>query len=891
MMNCAATTIPTAPRGSRLVALLAAGLLALALLPASASAADTITSETLLFTPDLQADFELPEDWWQIIPPLEGGGSVNVHPDAGEIPPFLCQPGSDLPVQVDGEWVCEDGSPPVIIGSWNNACAAADLEPPPSRIFQICDWLPPTEDTIRVMQLLDELEKEAVDEVLAAHGLPPSDRQKVLAFARDDVRAAIYIRLLEIFDTVFRTPDQQLIFEFFGLHIVHKRSFAAWYSVQEWHRWEADPCAYQPPDGFSYTPDQSICATPIGGLFSGVSPPSFEEFQAYGAQAAYGYYRDPELALIPVQTAAALEYKVGLTVAGAVVVGAVVATTIAAAASAIFPFSAGISAAFLGGLAAKFGAASAAAAAAAGTAVGVAAAIGAAIFVILAVVIAVIQGIFVFEEAEIGSRLHEAHFTATQTFPDLWGMIRTEDGPRELFLAIVDTTLPDYPSEAAPPGPSATDRLFAITDEHGNGRTASPYISFFTWDDSDWQAWLSGGWFVAEAEETIDGVPFETMTLQIAYVNWTGENWTAWRMEDEKFLHTKQGDIDASFVSGEIRYLDQDGAPRIATIFVDDTPPVITAEIDGELGDNGWYVSDVSLSWTVVDEESDIISTSGCVAETIDTDTSAFVRTCTATSLGGEASQSVTIKRDATPPTADPTVSPPPNELGWHKSDVVVTYNWTDATSGLTVASSRVTITQEGADLDETGTATDFAGNTASITVEGINIDRTPPTVVLSAPADGATFVLNEVVLAGWEASDALSGVDSESGTVASGQAIDTASAGEKSFTVTATDAAGNTTVVEHLYTVFTPSEASATLIVEVEAMELVRGAETSLTSILGNAQQSLERGNLTAATGQIQAFIDQVNEKRDEEQIGADEADALIAYAMLILDALPPSS
>src|SRR5690606_638292 len=55
--------------------------------------------------------------------------------------------------------------------------------------------------------------------------------------------------------------------------------------------------------------------------------------------------------------------------------------------------------------------------------------------------------------------------------------------------------------------------------------------------------------------------------------------------------------------------------------FADSTPPVITALIDGTPGDNGWYTSDVEVSWSVTDPDSDITSRTGCETTTITTDT------------------------------------------------------------------------------------------------------------------------------------------------------------------------------------------------------------------------------------------------------------------------------
>jgi len=85
---------------------------------------------------------------------------------------------------------------------------------------------------------------------------------------------------------------------------------------------------------------------------------------------------------------------------------------------------------------------------------------------------------------------------------------------------------------------------------------------------------------------------------------------------------------------------------------VDASPPVVTPHVTGTLGSGGWYVSDVSVSWTVSDPESEVTSTSGCDPSSVTADTAGVSFTCSATSAGGTASASTgTIKRDATNPT------------------------------------------------------------------------------------------------------------------------------------------------------------------------------------------------------------------------------------------------
>jgi hypothetical protein len=83
---------------------------------------------------------------------------------------------------------------------------------------------------------------------------------------------------------------------------------------------------------------------------------------------------------------------------------------------------------------------------------------------------------------------------------------------------------------------------------------------------------------------------------------------------------------------------------------VDTTPPVITPTILGVAGNDGWFRSDIQVSWSVVDGESAITASAGCSATTVRTDTSGTTLTCSATSGGGSASRSITLKRDTVKP-------------------------------------------------------------------------------------------------------------------------------------------------------------------------------------------------------------------------------------------------
>jgi hypothetical protein len=81
-------------------------------------------------------------------------------------------------------------------------------------------------------------------------------------------------------------------------------------------------------------------------------------------------------------------------------------------------------------------------------------------------------------------------------------------------------------------------------------------------------------------------------------------------------------------------------------------PPLITLDVKGNAGANGWYRSDVTVSWTVSDPTG-ISSTSGCETRVITGDTDGTTLTCSASNKAKPPlsnSVSVTIKIDRWPP-------------------------------------------------------------------------------------------------------------------------------------------------------------------------------------------------------------------------------------------------
>ena len=151
-----------------------------------------------------------------------------------------------------------------------------------------------------------------------------------------------------------------------------------------------------------------------------------------------------------------------------------------------------------------------------------------------------------------------------------------------------------------------------------------------------------------------------------------------------------------------------------------------------------------------------------------------------------QATTSFTI--DTTPPTITANLSTPANANGWHNEDVIVTFEASDA-SGIANITPDVTVSIEGENQVITGTATDQAGNTASVSVT-INLDKTAPTLTanLSTSANGNGWHKENLTIS-YTTQDNLSGVQA----TPQNEVITTEGENQQ-ITKTITDLAGNTT-------------------------------------------------------------------------------------------------
>lgn len=164
--------------------------------------------------------------------------------------------------------------------------------------------------------------------------------------------------------------------------------------------------------------------------------------------------------------------------------------------------------------------------------------------------------------------------------------------------------------------------------------------------------------------------------------------------------------------------------------------------------------------------------------------------------------------KDLTAPTTTIELVGEKGQDNWFHSDVTVNLEATDDEDGIGIEYTYYSIDNDidwelysvPIPFEEEGTHTIYVhsidkGDNIEIPHSlTFHIDKTKPEIVINTPTHEAEYLLNQEIIADWSATDSYSGLYSAIGTVASGETIDTSSAGEKTFEVTAEDLAGNQT-------------------------------------------------------------------------------------------------
>jgi len=234
--------------------------------------------------------------------------------------------------------------------------------------------------------------------------------------------------------------------------------------------------------------------------------------------------------------------------------------------------------------------------------------------------------------------------------------------------------------------------------------------------------------------------------------------------------------------------------------------PAVDYALSGTPGANGWFVSRVTVSWSVKFQGTPVTS-SGCEAAIpLTADTAGTTRTCSATNTEGTTTAVTRVIRIDTqaPTVTGAAAARPPDVPGYYRAPVGVSWSGTDGLSGI---ASCTALTFAGPDgpASPAGSCTDNAGNTSTPLQFALTYDATPPALggVTAAAGDALTTMQ-------WSA-----GADAQQVTVVRSPGIGGAPqslvyAGlgtrlvdsglsngvEYTYSLTATDAAGNTSTV-----------------------------------------------------------------------------------------------
>jgi len=188
-----------------------------------------------------------------------------------------------------------------------------------------------------------------------------------------------------------------------------------------------------------------------------------------------------------------------------------------------------------------------------------------------------------------------------------------------------------------------------------------------------------------------------------------------------------------------LMFIDYDGDGVNDEIIAPDINGFYTmAEVNGQEGINGWYISDVEINLTAVN-----LACSSCI----------------------------------------PSVYYSYDNLSWE------------------LYTQPLILSDEGENLVYYYSA-NSSENTEKIRNIEIDLDKTPPEIFMNLPPDGAIYNVNQNEVVNYSVNDAVSGISSINSTYLNGSQLETATAGNFVFTVNATDKAGNTAYSQVYYTI-----------------------------------------------------------------------------------------
>jgi hypothetical protein len=339
---------------------------------------------------------------------------------------------------------------------------------------------------------------------------------------------------------------------------------------------------------------------------------------------------------------------------------------------------------------------------------------------------------------------------------------------------------------------------------------------------------------------------------------------------------------------------------------LDRTPPVITGRATVPPNANGWYNGNVTINFTAEDALSGVKTLTSEQILILEGPAQSVTGSAT-DKAGNNASFTVTgINIDKTSPAITGTAATLPNAYGWYNTDVNVSFDCSDDLSGVESCTPDTVISNEGAGMGAAGIVVDNAGNSAGTAVVGINIDKTPPALIVNSPQN-KTYLHSDIIKLVFSARDERSGINYVSSTmdgsiqVSDGQVLEMLglSFGEHEFTLISEDKAGN----------LNSRRVNFNVIATIESLEALtkrgsygtftmntpsgsgiwitgNGIANSLMAKINSAKAKISSGQRIAAKSIIEAYINEV-EAQSGKAITIEGAGILVAEATYVIEHL----
>ncbi len=237
----------------------------------------------------------------------------------------------------------------------------------------------------------------------------------------------------------------------------------------------------------------------------------------------------------------------------------------------------------------------------------------------------------------------------------------------------------------------------------------------------------NNGWFVSSAAVTLSATDGPDGS-GVAHTEYSLDDGMTWNTYSAALTIVNEG-ITTILARSADNAENLEDPPASEEVRIDFTPPTIDGSRLPTANANGWNAEHVTVHFDCYDSVSGVAS---CTADTIVSNEGEGQSVGgTAVDVAGNTAFATVsdINIDLTSPVISGNRFPGANSYGWNNEDVTVSFECSDALSGMAYCTPDRLLHNEGEGQSVTGSAMDLAGNAATTTVGDINIDKTAPTV------------------------------------------------------------------------------------------------------------------------------------------------------------------